>query len=100
VVDAGIERANPADVSSRSCPDWPALMELAPQLQFMHYTVGEVQLPPEAFVLIEGVSRDTVAVCCDLESHVYNPEHTDPRVVIALQGTHWIPLGEVSSSQG
>jgi hypothetical protein len=85
-------------VSSRSCPDWPNLMQVAPDLQFMHYTVGEVHLPPEAFVLIAGVSRDTVAVCCDLESHVYNPEHTDPRIVAALRGTHWIALSEVSIS--
>ena len=73
-------------------------MQVAPDLQFMHYTVGEVHLPPEAFVLIAGVSRDTVAVCCDLESHVYNPEHTDPRIVAALRGTHWIALSEVSIS--
>ena len=26
-------------------PDWPDLMELAPDLQFMHYTVAEAQLP-------------------------------------------------------
>ena len=32
-------------MSSRSCPDWPNLMELAPDLQFMHYTVAEAQLP-------------------------------------------------------
>jgi hypothetical protein len=75
-------------------------MEVAPDLQFMHYTVGEVQLPPDAFVQIAGVSRDTVAICCDLESHVYNPEHTDPQVVAALRGTHWIALSEVSSSRG
>ena len=66
----------------------------------MHYTLGEVQLPPDAFVQLEGLSRDTVAICCDLGSHVYNPEHTDPQVVVALRGTHWIALGEVSASQG
>ena len=35
-------------MSSRTCPDWPELMELAPDLQFKHYTVAEVQLPVEA----------------------------------------------------
>ena len=73
-------------------------MELAPELQFMHYTLGEVQLPTDAFVQLEGLSRDTVAICCDLDSHVYNPEHTDPQVVVALAGTHWIALGEGSAS--
>ncbi len=27
-------------MSSRSCPDWPRLMEIAPELQFKHYTVA------------------------------------------------------------
>jgi hypothetical protein len=74
-------------------------MERAPELQFMHYTLGEIQLPTDAFVQLEGVSRDTVAVCCDLESHVYNPEHTDPHVVAALRGTHWLSLDEISASE-
>lgn len=83
-------------MSSRACPDWPKLMEIAPELQFRHYTLGEVQLPPEAFVRVEGISLDTIAVCCDLDSHVYNPEHTDPQVVAALRGTHWIDVDEVA----
>jgi hypothetical protein len=74
-------------------------MELVPELQFMHYTLGEAHLPSDAFVQLEGVSRETVALCCDLASHVYNPEHTDPQVVAALRGTHWIALGELSASQ-
>lgn len=65
----------------------------------MHYTLGEVQLPTDAFVQLEGLSRDTVAICCDLDAHVYNPEHTDPRVVTALRGTHWIAIGESSASR-
>ena len=28
-------------MSSRTCPDWPDLMEIAPELQFKHYTVAE-----------------------------------------------------------
>ena len=38
-------------MSSRSCPDWPILMEHAPELQFMHYTVLEAKLPSEALSL-------------------------------------------------
>ena len=34
-------------MSSRSCPDWPLLMEVAPELQFMHYTVAEAKLPSD-----------------------------------------------------
>ena len=81
-------------MSTRSCPDWPVLMELAPELQFRHYTLGEVQIPVDAFVQLEGLSSATVAVCCDLDSHVFNPEHTDPRIVEALRGTHWIDVHE------
>jgi hypothetical protein len=85
-------------VSSRTCPDWPALMELAPDLQFMHYTVAEAQLPADALVNIPGVSLEAVAICCDLERHVFNPQHTDGRVAAALRETHWFDLREWSTS--
>ncbi|HEY1478379.1 MAG TPA: hypothetical protein VGF46_00020 [Gaiellales bacterium] len=73
-------------------------MELAPELQFRHYTLGEAQLPVDAFVQLEGIPADEIAICCDLDSHVFNHEHTDPRVVEALQGTHWIDVREISGS--
>lgn len=73
-------------------------MELNPELQFRHYTVAEVQLPVDAFVQLEGLSPDVVAVCCDLDAHVFNPEHTDPRIVAALRGTHWIDVREVAQN--
>ncbi len=84
-------------MSSRTCPDWPALMEIAPQLQFRHHTLREMQLPPEVFARTEGISLDEVAVCCDVDAHVYNPEHTDPRIVDALQGTFWIDVRELGA---
>ncbi len=87
-------------MSSRACPDWPALMEIAPELTFRHYTLGEVHLPAEAFVQIEGIPFDAVAVCCDLDAHVFNPEHTDRRIVEALQGTHWIDVREIAGRGG
>jgi len=68
-------------------------MEIAPELQFMHYTLAEIQLPPDAFVRVEGVPADAT-VCCDRDAHVFNPDHTDPRIVAALAGTHWIDLRE------
>ncbi len=85
-------------MSSRACPDWPQLMEIAPELHFRHFTLREVQLPSDAFKDTAGISLDTVAICCDLESHVFYAEHTDPQVVAALEGTHWIDLREWSSA--
>jgi hypothetical protein len=73
-------------------------MEVAPDLQFRHYTLAEVQIPVDAFVQLEGVDADAVTVCADLDAHVFNPEHTDPRIVDALVGTHWINVREVTSS--
>jgi hypothetical protein len=81
-------------MSSRTCPDWPRLMEVAPDLRFKHYTLAEAQLPAEAIVSIEGIGRDDVAICCDLTSHVFNPEHTDPQIARALRSTHWFDLRE------
>ena len=42
-------------MSSRTCPDWPKLMEYAPELQFKHYTVAEARLPAEALMNIPDV---------------------------------------------
>jgi hypothetical protein len=73
-------------------------MEVAPDVQFRHYTLAEVQLPVDAFVQLEGVDADAVWVCADLESHIFNPEHTDPRIVEALRKTHWIDVREMPRS--
>ena len=83
-------------MSARACPDWPALMEIAPDLQFRHVTLGEARLPVDAFVQLEGVGADEVVLCCDLDAHVFNHEHTDDRVVEALRGTHWIDVREIA----
>jgi hypothetical protein len=63
------------------------LMEIAPDVQFRHYTLAEVQLPVDAFVQLDGVDPNAVSVCADLEQHIFNPDHTEPRVVEALRGT-------------
>ena len=83
-------------MSSRACPDWPSLMEIAPDLQFRHYTVSEVHLPVDAFVQLEGMAADEIVICCDRDAHVFNPAHTHPRVVEALRGTHWIDVREIA----
>jgi len=81
-------------MSSRTCPDWPKLMELAPELQFKHYTLREAQLPADALVCIESADLDAVSICCDLTSHVFNSEHTDPAFAAALRASHWFDLRE------
>jgi hypothetical protein len=84
-------------VSSRTCPDWPMLMEIAPDLQFMHYTVAEAQLPVDVLTTIDHVSLSDVAICCDLVSHVFYAAHTDPQVAEALRSTHWFEVHEYGS---
>jgi hypothetical protein len=81
-------------MSSRTCPDWPQLMELAPELQFKHYTLREAQLPADALISVEGIDFDTVALCCDLDSHVFNADHTESAVCEALLASHWFDLRE------
>ena len=85
-------------MTTRSCPDWPDLMELAPELQFLHYTVAEAQLPAEALMKIPEVLLGTVEICADLEHHVFYAMHTDPQVAEALRDTHWYELREWASS--
>jgi hypothetical protein len=85
-------------MSARTCPDWPQLMELDPDLQFKHYTVAEAQLPSETLSRMSEVSLGDVEICCDLEHHVFNPRHTDPGVAEALRGTHWFDVREWATS--
>jgi hypothetical protein len=79
-------------MSTRSCPDWPELLELAPELHFKHYSVAEARLPGEALVNLPDVPLEAIAICADLDHNVYNAAHTDPRVAAALEDTHWYEL--------
>ena len=81
-------------MSTRSCPDWPALLEVAPDPHFKHYTLAEARLPAEVLINLPDIPLEAVAICADLEHNVFNPSHTDPRVAAALQGTYWYPLTE------
>jgi hypothetical protein len=81
-------------MSTRSCPEWPALLEVAPDLHFKHYTLAEARLPAEVLINLPDIPLEAVAICADLEHNVYNPAHTDQRVAAALQGTYWYPLSE------
>ena len=49
-------------MSYKTCPEWPELMELAPELQFKHFTVADT---PE-----EGGAAGVTE--CDVKSNV-NP---------------------------
>jgi hypothetical protein len=70
------------------------LLDLAPDLHFKHYTIAEARLPAEALVNLPNLPLQAVAVCADLDHHVFNPEHTDPQVAAALADTHWFDLRE------
>jgi hypothetical protein len=87
--------------TTRSCPDWPELLELAPDLHFKHYTVAEAQLPAEALANISDLSLDSIEICADLAHNVFNPEHTDEGIAEALRATHWFDLREwITSGPG
>jgi hypothetical protein len=73
-------------------------MEYAPDLQFKHYTVAEARLPADALMTIPNVPLSAVAICCDLDRHVFYAAHTDPEVSHALRETHWFELAEWTSS--
>ena len=81
-------------MSSRTCPDWPDLMEIAPELQFKHYTVAEAQLPADALMHVKDISLADVAICADLDKNVFYAAHTDARVAEALRQSHWYELRE------
>jgi hypothetical protein len=81
-------------VSARSCPDWPMLLEVAPDLHFKHYTVAEAHLPGEVLANLRDVPLEAVAICADLDHNVFNPTHTDPKVAAALSDTYWYDVRE------
>jgi hypothetical protein len=85
-------------MSSRTCPDWPELTEIAPDLQFKHYTVAEARLPAESLVDLDNFPLEAVAICCDLDKNVFYAGHTDPRVAEALRATHWYEVHEWTTS--
>ncbi|HZT84247.1 MAG TPA: hypothetical protein VE984_02350 [Gaiellaceae bacterium] len=79
-------------MSSRTCPDWPELMEIAPELQFKHYTVAEAKLPADALMHVPDIPLSEVAICCDLDRHVFHAGHTDAKVAEALRASHWFEV--------
>ena len=83
-------------MSYKTCPDWPELMELAPELQFKHMSVREAQLPFEVVTRIPAeLSLDETEMCCDADCHVFFAAHTHP---VATSGAD--PQGGVVTSAG
>ena len=77
-------------MSSRTCPDWPDLMELAPELQFKHYTVAEAQLPADALmdlpqvVAILGLPAPDDQLHAEMAPRGYRLLHRLPQLSAAL----------------
>ena len=70
-------------------------MEIAPELQFKHYTLREAQLPADALVQHRGGRpRQRRDLLRPRPSHVFYAEHTDPAVAAALRASHWFDLRE------
>jgi hypothetical protein len=69
-------------------------MEIAPELQFKHYTVAEAKLPADALMYVPEISLSEVAICCDLDRHVFYAGHTDEGVAEALRASHWFEVRE------
>ncbi len=67
-------------------------MEISPDLQFKHYTVAEARLPADALMQVPETKLSEVAICCDLDSHVFWAKHTDPSVADALRSSHWFEV--------
>ena len=59
----------------------------------------DAQLPADALGLVNmpAESFDEIAICCDLERHVFYADHTDPMVAEALRASHWFDLREWAS---
>jgi len=70
------------------------LMEVAPELQFMHYTVAEAKLPSDVLAELQDVALQEVAVCADLDHNVFYAAHTDEKVADALRQSHWYEVRE------
>lgn len=86
--------------STRSCPDWPELMERAPDLLFKHYTADELGLPSDVVVAMGAVRLSEIEVCADISRNVFNPDHTDPRLSDALRASYWSDLESWTGESG
>ena len=85
-------------MTTRSCPDWPEPdgdRARAP-VQALHAARG-ARSPPRRSSTAATATSTSVEICCDLDSHVFNADHTDPIVAEALRATHWFDLRECAA---
>ena len=88
-------------MATRSCPDWPELLDRAPDLHFKHYTADELQLGHDIVVALGAVRLTEIEICADTQRNVYYADHTNQagrrlvRQLLAgagqLDGAIWIP---------
>ena len=76
------ERCSP--MSYKTCPDWPALMEIAPDLQFKHMTVRTRSCRSRRRQRSRTCRSPSVEICCDSSSTSSTPRTRDPEVAAAL----------------
>ncbi len=82
-------------MATRSCPDWPELLDRAPDLNFKHYTADELRLAHDVVVAIgSDVRLSEIEVCADTDRNVFNPAHTDPQLAAALSASYWTSLDD------
>ena len=81
-------------MATRSCPDWPDLLERAPDLHFKHYTADELQLPADVLLALGPGRLSQIEVCADTARNVFNPAHTHPGLAAALAGSYWASLDD------
>jgi hypothetical protein len=43
---------------------------------------------------VKDIALSDVAVCADLDHHVFYAVHTDPNLAEALKGSHWYEVRE------
>ena len=82
-------------MAMRSCPDWPEMLDRAPDLDFKHYTADELQLPHDIVLALGDVRLASLEVCADTSRNIFNPAHTDPRVGNALRASFWTDLDDL-----
>jgi hypothetical protein len=77
---------------TRTCPDWPMLMELDPNLQFKHYSAAEAKLAAEVLMRVPDLTLPNIEICCDLDHHVFYREHTHPELAAVLGEGDWFEV--------
>lgn len=79
-------------MTTRACPDWPQLMELDPELQFKHYSAAEAKLAAEVLMRVPDLTLPNIEICCDLDHHVYNRDHTHAELAAVLHEGDWFEV--------